>query len=174
MNTIIRLLALQALLAPGLAAADERAIINEHTDECTVFRTLNGEAVPERCKSDSKSIIKERPRPGLLDSVNFHSNSARLTQDSTATLAKIAKAMSDPASENQAYRVEGHTDLAGDPGYNLRLSNRRAESVRDFLLDQGVPPERLSSQGFGSRRLADPEHPTSLANRRVEVVNLSQ
>ncbi len=175
MNPPIRLFVLLALFAPGLALADgERVIINEQTDECTLFRTLNGEAVPDRCKDDSKSIIKITPQPGVLGSVNFHSNSARLTADSTVILAHVAKVMSDQVSAGQAYRVDGHTDVVGDFHYNLRLSNRRADSVRDFLLEQGVPPERISSQGFGSLRLADPQNPTSLANRRVEVVNLSQ
>lgn len=168
--------ALLALFASSLALADGRVAINEQTDDCTLFRALNGDAVPAECrlKSDGKSIIRPSAKGGLLESINFHVNSAQLTQDSATTLAKVAKVMADPVSEGQAYRVDGHTDLAGDPTYNLKLSNRRAESVRDFLLDQGVPPERLSAQGFGSRRLADAQNPYSLANRRVEVVNLNQ
>jgi outer membrane protein OmpA-like peptidoglycan-associated protein len=68
--------------------------------------------------------------------------------------------------------IDGHTDSTGSEAYNLDLSQRRAETVRDFLIGNGVSPMRLSARGFGE------EYPVAsndtLAgrqqNRRVEVV----
>lgn len=67
--------------------------------------------------------------------------------------------------------VEGHTDSTGKPEYNQRLSERRAERVRDVLVRDGVPPERLSVKGYGmSDPIADNGTPEGRsANRRVQL-----
>lgn len=45
--------------------------------------------------------------------------------------------------------IQGHTDSTGSPAYNLKLSQRRADSVRDYLLSQGVPEDQLQTKGYG-------------------------
>jgi OOP family OmpA-OmpF porin len=67
--------------------------------------------------------------------------------------------------------VAGYTDSVGNPDHNVDLSQRRAESVRDFLIEEGIPAEGLSAKGFGP---ADPiaDNATAegrAANRRVEL-----
>lgn len=164
-------------LAGSVVAEAGEVTLDARSDECEIFRTLNGsEAVPEECKDDSKSLFvstPEPPRPAQLGNVNFQFNSDALTEDSATILVRIAKVMSDPVSYAQRYRVEGHTDAKGDPDYNLTLSKRRAASVRRFLVGQGVPRDRLLSEGFGAQRLAAPDHPYDEVNRRVEVINTS-
>ena len=69
-------------------------------------------------------------------------------------------------------RIEGHTDNVGKPDANRKLSQRRAESVRDFLTKNGVVASRLAAQGFGPDRPAD-VNTTPVGrenNRRVEFV----
>ena len=73
-------------------------------------------------------------------------------------------------SEIRLLRVEGHTDSDGADAYNEALSQRRADSVRTYLVSAGVPAERLVAKGFGE---AKPIAPNSSrrgkeANRRVE------
>jgi outer membrane protein OmpA-like peptidoglycan-associated protein len=114
------------------------------------------------------------PQHLLLETISFDFNSDQLTGDSRTDLARLAKVISDPYNEKKTYQVEGHTDQKGDPGYNRELSQRRAKSVRRFLVGQGVPSQRLRARGYGSDDLADPGHPYDEVNRRVEVVNLSQ
>jgi OOP family OmpA-OmpF porin len=68
--------------------------------------------------------------------------------------------------------IEGHTDNTGSPDYNLRLSQLRADSVRSFLIANGIAPLRMQAIGFGETR---PEAPNDNAagrqqNRRVEIV----
>jgi outer membrane protein OmpA-like peptidoglycan-associated protein len=70
--------------------------------------------------------------------------------------------------------IEGHTDSTGSADYNLGLSLRRAESIRDALIASGVGEERLLAAGYGSRfPVADNETDEGRArNRRVEIVIL--
>jgi outer membrane protein OmpA-like peptidoglycan-associated protein len=67
--------------------------------------------------------------------------------------------------------VEGHTDSTGKPEYNQRLSERRADAVRDLLIQYGVSPSRLSIKGYGaSNPVADNSTPEGRqANRRVQL-----
>lgn len=180
MKTFLPLLALALLLDAAPAAADGgKLILNSQTEDCALFKALNGsEAVPAECKDgDSKTAFTQQrpepPKPVVLQNITFDYDSNRLTLDAKTDLSRIAKIMRDPVSESEVYRLDGHTDLKGDPYYNLSLSKRRAASVRKYLISIGVPPSRLDSEGFGSQKLADPDHPYDLANRRVEVVNLS-
>jgi outer membrane protein OmpA-like peptidoglycan-associated protein len=69
--------------------------------------------------------------------------------------------------------VEGHTDSTGSDAYNQKLSQSRAESVRNFLVEQGIPTERiLSTEGFGRTRPIAPNDTRANRekNRRVDIV----
>lgn len=68
--------------------------------------------------------------------------------------------------------IVGHTDATGSENYNLRLSERRAESVRSYIISQGISPIRLSTEGRGeSEAIASNETEAGRAlNRRVEIV----
>jgi outer membrane protein OmpA-like peptidoglycan-associated protein len=68
--------------------------------------------------------------------------------------------------------VEGHTDSQGAVAYNNELSQRRAQTVRDYLVSRGIASDRVASEGFGSSRsVADNTSPEGRANnRRVEIV----
>jgi outer membrane protein OmpA-like peptidoglycan-associated protein len=68
--------------------------------------------------------------------------------------------------------VSGHTDNTGKEDYNLTLSSERAEVVAEFLLDRGVDPERVSSNGKGSSQPILPNNTPEgrRKNRRVEIL----
>ena len=68
--------------------------------------------------------------------------------------------------------VEGHTDSQGADAMNQELSQKRAESVRTYLVSRGIAADRITAQGFGpSRPIADNTSPEGRANnRRVEIV----
>ena len=67
--------------------------------------------------------------------------------------------------------VEGHTDNVGSPEYNQGLSERRAYSVRDYLVEQGVAPSRVTAIGFGETQpKGSNDTPEGRQiNRRVEI-----
>ena len=72
--------------------------------------------------------------------------------------------------EIDAVLIEGHTNNNGGPEYNYRLSEDRANSVMRYLIDAGVPRDRLVAQGYGyDKPLVDHDHPDAkTVNRRVE------
>lgn len=109
------------------------------------------------------------PAPSGFDMlVNFDLDSDVLTSEAKANLAEFAKALKDPRLSDARFAVEGHTDAIGAEPYNEELSVRRAKSVVSFLVEQGVPPERFETKGFGESapRADDPFDPV---NRRVET-----
>jgi OOP family OmpA-OmpF porin len=110
--------------------------------------------------------------PSIDVEVLFFLESARLTNRAFATLAILGRALVDERLGKQVFLIAGHTDASGPPDYNLALSERRAQAVRDFLISNfGIAPERLLARGFGPSRLKVPQHPGSRLNRRVQVVN---
>ncbi len=100
--------------------------------------------------------------------VTFSINSDRLTDEAKGNLREFGKALRDPRLSIARFTVDGHTDASGSEIYNLRLSNRRANSVVNFLREQGVDTSKLIAQGFGEfkPRTKNPRDPE---NRRVET-----
>jgi OOP family OmpA-OmpF porin len=99
--------------------------------------------------------------------VEFATNSATLTASSRPVLDDVA----DDLKKHPRLKVElqGHTDSRGTDAYNLDLSQRRADSVRDYLIAQGVSGLQLVSKGYGeSEPIADNNTDKGrLENRRV-------
>lgn len=103
---------------------------------------------------------------GLL----FRSNEANLMPGAEAQLDRLVEALATTPDRNIV--VEGHTDSQGSDAYNMDLSRRRAESVRNYLVHKGFPAARVRAMGFGERRpIADNTTNEGRSNnRRVEVV----
>jgi outer membrane protein OmpA-like peptidoglycan-associated protein len=102
--------------------------------------------------------------------VNFDTGKSVLKPDDLATMQQVAMMMK--ASPALKLRVEGHTDNVGDAASNKALSEARANSVMDAIVQAGVPAERLGAAGFGQERpVADNRSEEGRAkNRRVELV----
>lgn len=104
--------------------------------------------------------------------VNFPYNSAELTAEARVTLDRLGTALRDQRLGGFGFMIAGHTDAKGSDDYNLSLSERRAEAVRQYMIAQfGISPERLSAKGYGKSRPLDPTRPEDGVNRRVQVVN---
>lgn len=104
-----------------------------------------------------------------LRDVNFEFGKATLTADGRSALNGVASSLKgQPTME---IRIEGHTDSVGNDAFNQRLSQSRANSVRDYLISQGIAANRLAAEGFGeSRPVASNSTPEGRAmNRRVEM-----
>ena len=114
------------------------------------------------------------PREGKLQlTVQFEFASARISTESREVLQRLATAMKSPALSGLSYRIEGHTDAIGDGAANIRLSERRAKAVLDFLQGaSGVDGARLAAIGMGSAKPRDPDNPRAAVNRRVVIVSL--
>lgn len=107
--------------------------------------------------------------------VTFPTGSAVLTPQAEATLAPLGRALSSADLAPFRFRIEGHTDSVGDASSNMLLSERRAQAVRDYLVNNhGVAPSRLEALGLGETRLlvTTGDGVNEPRNRRVQVVNL--
>jgi outer membrane protein OmpA-like peptidoglycan-associated protein len=107
-----------------------------------------------------------------LSGVNFETNKATLKPVAREKLSKLSGVLLGFPGEYKL-EIEGHTDSTGTDAYNQKLSQGRAESVRNFLLEQGIPTERIiSTQGFGRARPIAPNDTRANRekNRRVDIV----
>jgi len=118
--------------------------------------------------------VKQEPRGMVITlsgAVLFASNKSELLPSAQRKLGDVANALSqqDPKS---TMVVEGHADSQGADEFNQTLSQKRAESVRAYLITKGISAERLTAQGFGETRpIADNASAEGRANnRRVEIV----
>ncbi len=107
----------------------------------------------------------------LSGNVLFVTNSAKLLPGAQVKLAEVARALTQQDPES-AIVVEGHADSQGEAEMNMTLSQERAESVRTYLIGQGISADRITAQGVGEERpIADNTSPEGRANnRRVEIV----
>lgn len=107
----------------------------------------------------------------LNGSVLFASAKWELLPSAQTKLNDVATALAKESPESQII-VEGHTDSQGALAMNQELSQKRAESVRSYLISRGIAADRITAQGFGpGRPIADNNSPEGRANnRRVEIV----
>lgn len=116
--------------------------------------------------------LRERMPRVDIDTVNFESGSWEVTADQVDRLAVVAEGILRAVQRNprEVFLIEGYTDATGNDIDNLSLSDRRAESVALVLTNQfRVPPENLTTQGYGKQFLKVPTSASERANRRVAV-----
>jgi OmpA-OmpF porin, OOP family len=151
------------LLACGLAFADEPSM-----DEMI-------EALATKPTALSRGIGKTpAKREGKLQlQIQFEYNSDRISPESRELLLKLANAMKSPALDGNRFRVEGHTDASGSVSGNIRLSQRRALAVTEFLkANSGVDANHMTPWGLGSSTLANARDPLAAENRRVVIISM--
>jgi outer membrane protein OmpA-like peptidoglycan-associated protein len=162
-------LAACALLAPALRAQPAP------TPEQMVEQLKAQPAQAPRTRSLRNLTVESTApaaRPSLSLLIQFDFDSARVRPESQQALANLAQALQSSELASSKFAVEGHTDAKGRADYNLRLSQLRADAVRDYLARQGIDPARLSASGKGAGEPANPGDPFAAENRRVRIVNL--
>jgi hypothetical protein len=92
-----------------------------------------------------------------------------VTDQARETLDRLVEALASPELKQHRFLIAGHTDGVGTDEFNLDLSYRRAQAVRDYLGVHGIDKHRIAVKGWGRARLKDVAHPDSGVNRRVEV-----
>jgi outer membrane protein OmpA-like peptidoglycan-associated protein len=116
------------------------------------------------------------PKPSKVSLlITFDTNSANLTSSAKQSLDVVGQALGSEKLAASRFAIEGHADPRGVAAANLKLSQLRAESVRDYLVDKvRIERSRLEAVGKGDRELMDAAHPEAPENRRVTIVNLSR
>jgi outer membrane protein OmpA-like peptidoglycan-associated protein len=122
-------------------------------------------ATPLSLAAAANPISAAEAKPSLSLLIQFDLNSARVKPESQQALANLAVALKSPELLPARFAVEGHTDATGRADHNQRLSQQRAEAVRDVLAAQGVARQRLQTSGKGSTELVNSADPASFENR---------
>jgi outer membrane protein OmpA-like peptidoglycan-associated protein len=143
--------------------------------------------VDVRARSEQRSTISLSKRPKkanvvvtakevkLSKKVNFANDSAAITADSSSLLQEIALTLKEHP-ELTRVEIQGHTDNSGTPAYNKRLSQERAEAVRNALVSLGVETSRLTAVGYGQEKPLGPNSSDAAKakNRRVQLLILER
>jgi outer membrane protein OmpA-like peptidoglycan-associated protein len=118
-------------------------------------------------------VVIKKEAPIVLEGVNFMTGRATLTQDAKSTLGKVARTMID--FPEMSIEVRGYTDAVGSRVSNMKLSQRRADAVKEYLTGMGIASSRIQTRGFG------PDNPVAFnntaegraKNRRIEFIRIN-
>ncbi len=127
-----------------------------------------GPAENHGCPRKLALVVVRKDRIEIRQRVNFKPARSVILPDSFELLRQVAQVIKDAPSIR--VRVEGHTDNVGKLQTNLRVSQARADAVRDFLVKQGVEARQLTAQGYGPTRpiASNATRVGKSLNRRVE------
>ena len=122
-------------------------------------------------REEIATIVKDKPKIDL--EINFDYNSANISAKSLPSVQALGRALSNPDLKGSTFIVAGHTDAAGGDAYNQDLSERRADSIKRYLVDKfHIAGTDLVTVGYGKTKLKDPANPLADINRRVQVANM--
>ncbi len=159
------------LLLIGWALAACSAIAQQPIQSATADELVDKLAPP---KALTRSLRNLAPEPRKIDlMIQFDFNSARLQEASKPLLTSLADAMGSERIKALRFKVEGHTDAMGKASYNQQLSEKRAQSVMEFLANKGVDKDQLMAEGKGASELLLPDKPAAMENRRVRITTLN-
>jgi len=146
------------------AAEEQRAI--------EILRQGQTRSLTSSQREQVAAVAKEKPKVDL--EIYFDYRSSGISPKAVAGLNSLGKVLSNPELRGSVFMIAGHTDAKGSDSYNLTLSERRAEAVRQYLMDKfNLSAEALTAVGYGKEQLKDPQHPFAADNRRVQVVNMA-
>lgn len=137
---------------------------------------------------DGSQVTLPKPKPGStgimgdynvqyddltfeLRDVHFETGSAKLKNSSFRSLDQVVKGLNHEDHKDKKIEIAGHTDDVGDDEYNMKLSQERANSVRDYLVKKGIAADRLTAVGYGETQpVSDNSTAAGKAqNRRTEA-----
>jgi OmpA-OmpF porin, OOP family len=146
--------------------------IADVNDTCPIMpETRNGFQDEDGCPDINPKLVVVNREIGKIEikqKVYFDSGKAIIKPRSFKLLNEVAQVLK--SNETMEILVEGHTDSRGSDSYNLRLSDSRANAVREYMLGQDIPTERIKSMGFGETKpiATNKRRKGRKKNRRVE------
>jgi outer membrane protein OmpA-like peptidoglycan-associated protein len=167
-------------LTSGTAAAGEVVSSQQILDALTAgpkptslvdrLRTTRSPTFDDR--GDYK-VASAQSMPAIDLQVYFDFDSTEITLEAEGQLRELGKALADSKLRGATISINGHTDGKGSDAFNKRLSERRAASIKTYLVDNfGLSASNLRTVGYGKSRLKNTSDPFAAENRRVEVVNM--
>jgi outer membrane protein OmpA-like peptidoglycan-associated protein len=166
---------------PLVADTDEDGLIDG--DEVSLYKTnpLNADtdkgSVNDKIEvtrgtdpNDANDDVIKVGVPMILEGINFKTGSADINPESEESLQKVLKTLM--AYPDLEVSINGYTDNVGSKSSNVKLSQRRANSVKDWLVKNGINVKRLTAKGYGPANPVAPNDTpeNKLKNRRIEFV----
>jgi outer membrane protein OmpA-like peptidoglycan-associated protein len=122
-------------------------------------------------REEIAQIAATKPKIDL--EIQFEYNSAAISRASVASVQALGQALSDPKLKGSTFVVAGHTDAIGSEPFNQDLSERRADTIKRYLVEKyDISSGDLVTVGYGKTKLKNAQNPTDPVNRRVQVVNM--
>jgi len=173
-DQIVRALAPKKPLTRGLSVGPQTQtdpVAAAATDKFVqTIRGRNTRSLSTTEREEIATIAKTKPNIDL--EITFDYNSADISQKSMPSVQALGRALTSPDLKGSTFIVAGHTDAAGGEAYNQDLSERRADSIKHYLMDKySIAGGDLVTVGYGKSKLKDPSQPLAEVNRRVQVVN---
>jgi OOP family OmpA-OmpF porin len=137
--------------------------------------------VADRVKSRADGVAAKRPPvapqllklPQLVVEIRFDEDAAVIRPESYRTLGRIADVLTDPKLLTSKFLIVVHTVSAGRRENNLTLSQRRADVIREVLVNTfKISSKRLQAIGLGEEQLLDAARPTAAANQRIQIATV--
>jgi outer membrane protein OmpA-like peptidoglycan-associated protein len=156
----------------SLSASDRPTISAE---DLAAIKRVSGKtrSLSAADRDQMAEIAAKRPKVNL--EINFDYNSAALTPKAEPQLTSLGEALTSSDLKGSIIMLGGHTDAKGGDEYNQSLSERRAETVKRYLVDKyKIPASNLVAAGYGKKGLKNPAEPLAAENRRVEIVNMAE
>ncbi len=153
----------QTTVEPTASAAESRFVER--------IRGRSTRSLSSAEREEIAAMVKDKPKIDL--EINFDYNSADISAKSLPSVQALGRALTNNDLRGSTFVVAGHTDAAGGDAYNQDLSERRADSIKRYLVDKyGINGTDLVTVGYGKSKLKDPSQPLAEVNRRVQVVNM--
>lgn len=133
--------------------------------------TANSKNTPVSMPKNDLTIKKlEVGVPYTINDILFATNSSTLSNRSKFILREFSNFIKE--NPNSTIMIQGHTDNEGDPSENLALSQKRADSVKDYLISLSISPSRLNAKGYGDTmpKVANTSKANKAKNRRTDFV----
>ncbi|MDW8361319.1 MAG: OmpA family protein [Myxococcales bacterium] len=141
--------------------------LTDATDRCP---NEPGPVAEQGCPRVYQNVQVTSTAIRITQTIHFEFNRAVIRPESYGILNTVAQVLRD--FPDITVEVQGHTDDRGNDAFNMRLSNARANAVRDYLIGQGIAPHRLTAVGYGETRpiASNSTREGRAANRRVEFI----
>jgi outer membrane protein OmpA-like peptidoglycan-associated protein len=161
-------------LTRGLSAGTPQADPAVKAKEDTFLATIRNRKARSLSLGEREEIAEiAATKPKIDLEINFDFNSASIRQSSIPSVQALGQALSDPKLKGSTFIVAGHTDGVGSDAFNQDLSERRADTIKRYLVDNyHIATGDLVTVGYGKTKLKDAQDPTDAINRRVQVVNM--
>jgi OOP family OmpA-OmpF porin len=188
-------LGLPLLLLIGLMGASAQAQTQAGSTENWSSQLVGLETPPEldlpalrqeavaRVKAKADGAPLKRPPiatqllnlPRIIVEIKFDEDTPIVRPESYRTLGRIADTLTHPSLLSHKFLIVGHTAAVGRRDYNLTLSQRRADAIRDILVTTfKISPKRLQAIGLGEEQLLDAAHPAAATNHRIQIATVAR